>query len=193
MISSTKKSIYFIADADSDRNVQRDLVKSISQFFNVVLMWNAKSNCNFICHPIKNVQPHTEQKITDIGHVDIGMFKDIIEITLGLSTDPVIVSVNEISSDFQNFPLVLINLPSVNSSPLAENLKTLERVNSSSKRNQQVLILCNTEDAFYSLREFNTLFDLYQIMNLEFDQVGDKVRFPKSEISKVIELISNIN
>jgi hypothetical protein len=193
MINSLRKSVYFIADGAADVTLQSDIIKSISQLYNVILIWNANSICNSKCHPIKNIEKNPTQKILDLGHVDSGSFKEILDLTSGVGSNSVVISINEILNEFENFPLILINLPTINSAPLLINAQTIKEMNSISERFKRVLVLCNAEDALYSVEEFAKVFDLYQIINLEFDQIEDRVVIFKSEISKLIDLIGIIH
>jgi hypothetical protein len=120
------------------------------------------------------------------------MFDEIIKV-VGLKTEDIIVlSVNEVLSAFREYPLILVNLPSTSSHSLVAKLDTVNEFANSISQSKKALILFNTIDALISIKEFKQLFNFYEIINLDFDQISNRVHFPKVEIHKLLSLIKNI-
>ena len=184
--------VVFIADMESDPVMQKNLVDLLSKLFSIYLIWNTKGTCSQSCHPMKEIDSKTIDKTIDLGHLDLMMFDEIIKM-VGLKTEDIIViSVNEVLSAFREYPLILVNLPSTSSHSLVTKLDTLNEFANSISQSKKALILFNTNDALISIKEFKQLFNFYEIINLDFDQISNRVHFPKVEIHKLLSLIKNI-
>ena len=186
------KKIIFIADMDSDKYVQKNLISHLSKIFEVFVIWNAKGSCNHDCHDTYGVQNIKNKKEIDLGHIDLKMFDETIDL-LGLETQSLLVlSVNEVLISFKEFPLILVNLPTNKAQSVLDGLDAVLQFTQSRSNHKKALVLFNTNDALYAINELKQLFNFYEIISLDYDQLQEKVTFPKNEINKIFSLIKSL-
>ena len=184
--------VVFIADMESDPFMQKNLIDLLSKLFNCYLIWNAKGTCSQSCHPMKEIDDKTIDKTIDLGHLDLKMFDEIIKVVGHKTENIIVISVNEVLSAFKEYPLILMNLPSTSSHSLVDKLDVVSEFANSISQFKKALILFNINDALISIKEFKQLFNFYEIINLDFDQISNRVHFPKVEMHKLLSLIKNI-
>jgi hypothetical protein len=186
------KKIIFIADMDSDKYVQKNLISHLSKIFEVFVIWNAKGSCNHDCHDTYEDQNKKNKKEIDLGHIDLKMFDETIDL-LGLETQSLLVlSVNEVLISLKEFSLILVNLPTNKAQSVLDGLDAVLQFTQSQSNHKKALVLFNINDALYAINELKQLFNFYEIISLDYDQLQEKVTFPKSEINKIFSLIKSL-
>jgi hypothetical protein len=141
---------------------------------------------------MKGIDYEKIDKAIDLGHLDLKMFDEIIKVVGSKTENIVVISVNEVLSAFKDYPLILVNLPSASSKSLVDKLDIVKEFANSISHFKKALILFNTDDAWISIKTFQQSFNFYEIINLDYDQISNRVHFPKAETHKLLSLIKNI-
>ena len=186
------KKIIFIADMDSDKYVQKNLISHLSKIFEVFVIWNAKGSCNHDCHDTHEDQNIKIKKKIDLGHIDLKMFDETVDLLEINKRNLLVLSVNEVLISFKEFPLILINLPTNKAQSVLESLDIVLQITKFQSNPKKALVLFNMSDSFYAITEFKKSFNFYEISNLDYDQLREIVFFPKNEVEKIYSLINNI-
>lgn len=177
---------------ESDPYVQKKLIEFLGKLFNVYLIWNAKATCSHSCHPINAIEDKKINKTIDLGHLDLKMLDEIIKVITTKTDEIIIISINEVLSAFTDYPLILINSLSTSPHSLVDKLDIVNEFANSISKFKKALILFNTNDALISIKEFKQLINFYEIINLDYDKISNRVHIPKSEMYKLLSLIENI-
>jgi hypothetical protein len=189
----TKKIIVFIGSSKDNVKIQKKIVEELALNYKVFLLWTADSNCNPHCHPSGSQNVKKYDKIIDLGHIDLKMFKDLPNIIQIQWFEVIIISINQVIPEFATIPYIMVYMPTLRTEANNLILEMENHFRKSESNVKRALVLTNVDDAKLSMQFFQDKFSYYEILSLYYDQINSRFRIPKSDIGKIYSLIENLS